>query len=80
MTEPLYKSLFDLEYVICKEFAALTPFTIDEMEYQSVIELFADLRDMQIRNEKKNPDRSRHNFPGRKEDDVIYRPAGDDWY
>ena len=58
----------------------MTPFTIDEMEYQSVIDLFADLRDMQIRNEKKNPDRSGNGFRRQEKDDVIYRPAGDDWF
>lgn len=56
----------------------MTPFTIDEMQYGSVIELFADLRDMQIRNEKKNPGGS--GFRRQEKDDVIYRPAGDDWF
>jgi hypothetical protein len=47
----------------------MTPFDVEETTYYKVIELFADLRSMQIREEKKNdPDR------------VIKRPAGDDWF
>lgn len=58
----------------------MTPFTIDEMEYGRVIELFADLRDMQIRNEKKNPDQFKSKYPGKEKEDVIYRPASDSWF
>lgn len=47
----------------------MTPFDVENKAYYKVIELFADLRSMQIREEKKNdPDR------------VIKRPAGDDWF
>lgn len=69
--------------MICREFQALTPFHLDEKEYGEVIELFADLRDMQIRNEEKHPELKQQKGTttidknGHK---VIRRPAGDNWF
>lgn len=66
---PLYQSLFELGYQLCKEFPALTPYEVDRQPYCKVIELYSDIRTMQLREKKKND-------PNR----VIRRPAGDDWF
>lgn len=66
---PLYETLFTLSYQLCKEFPAITPYDVDEQTYESVIELYADVRRMQLRETKQND-------PNR----VIRRPAGDDWF
>lgn len=69
---PLFEALFNLSYQLCKEFPALTPYDVDEKAYCKVIELYADIRAMQIREnkEKKKDDPNR----------IIRRPAGDDWF
>lgn len=50
----------------------MTPFDVENKAYYKVIELFADLRSMQIRDKKKKdtPEAER----------IIRRPAGDDWF
>ena len=69
--------------MICREFPSLSPFILEEKEYGEVIGLFADLRDMQIRNEEKHPELKQQkgttttNKNGHK---VIRRPAGDNWF
>lgn len=61
--------LFNLEYNLCKEFPALSPWDIEIKTYHEVIKLYADMRRIQIHeNELKDPDR------------VIRRRAGDDWF
>lgn len=61
--------LFHINYQICKEFPALSPYDVDARTFIEVIDLFCDLRKLQIRQAAMNdPDR------------VIRRPAGDDWY
>ena len=69
--------------MICREFQALTPFDLDEKEYGEVIGLFADLRDMQIRNENKNPEVKQQKGTTVTEKNghkIIRRPASDLWY
>lgn len=61
--------MFELNYQLCKEFPALTPYEIDSKPFDKVIELYSDIRTMQLR-EKKQSDPNR----------VIRRPAGDDWF
>lgn len=66
---PLHETLFVLEYNLTKEFPALSPFDIEESAFEEIIELYADVRTVQIRAEKENdPDR------------VIRRPAGNNWF
>jgi len=66
---PLYEVLFVLEHNLCKEYPALTPFEVEKRRFYDVIKLYAELRNMQIKEEKRNdPDR------------VIRRPAGDKWF
>ena len=61
--------LFNLEYNLCKEFPALSPFDIEARTYHSVMKLYADMRTLQIHDkELKDPNR------------VIRRRAGDDWF
>lgn len=68
--------------MICREFPSLSPFILDEKEYDEVIGLFADLRDMQIGNEEKNPDQYKKTTTktDRNGHKVIRRPAGDNWF
>ena len=86
MTVPLYKSLFDIEYLLCKEFRALSPFEVEDMSFITVVELFADTRDMQIRSEaQEGPASSGNKYgnyaePRKKDNRVIRRPAGDSWF
>ena len=62
-----------LNYQLCKEFPALTPYDIDEKPYGEVIDLYSDVRTLQINAEKRNPSISN-------EPRVIRRKAGDDWF
>ena len=50
----------------------MTPYEVDEKPYGNVIELYADVRRMQLREKKEQ----KKNDPNR----VIRRPAGDDWF
>lgn len=61
--------LFTINYQLCKEFPAFTPYDVDERSFVSVIELYADVRRLQIREKKLND-------PNR----VIRRPASDNWF
>jgi len=61
--------IFNINYQLCKEFPALTPYEIDDRTFVEVIDLYADVRALQIREEKLND-------PNR----VIRRPAGDKWF
>lgn len=66
---PLHETLFVLEYNLTKEFPALSPFDIEKSVFEEIIELYADVRMVQIRAEKESdPDR------------VIRRPAGNNWF
>ena len=61
--------MFQINYQLCKEFPAFTPFYIDDSSFYKVIELYADVRKSQI-------DIKKRSDPNR----VIRKPAGDDWF
>lgn len=72
--------LFSIEYQLCKEFPAFTPFEIERTTFHNVIRLYSEVRDMQIRNEKameKAEKRAKRIANG---DEIIRRPAGDNWF
>jgi len=58
-----------MSYQLCKEFPAFTPFDIECEKYHKVVMLYANIRKMQIRENKKDV-----------EPNVIKRRAGDDWF
>ena len=62
-----------LNYQLCKEFPALTPYEVDEKPYHEVIELYSEVRTLQMNQEKRNPITDN----GTK---IIRRKAGDDWF
>lgn len=64
-----------MSYQLCKEFPALTPYDLDEKQFCKVIDLYSDVRRVQIR-EKKTASLP---VPEKKEK-VIRRPAGDNWF
>lgn len=66
---PLHEVLFSIEYNLCKEFPALSPWEIDERSYHTVIRLYSDTRRIQIRDQKL-----------RDPDEVIRVKAGDNWF
>lgn len=64
-----------MNYQLCKEFPALSPFDVDGKSYHDVIVLFGELRKLQKHNEKimkKNTTKD-----GKQ---IIRRKAGDDWF
>ena len=63
--------LFNLCYQLCKEFPALSPYEIEETPFVDVIRLYADVRALQIREEKENDPNVKR---------VIRKRAGDDWF
>jgi len=60
--------LFLINYQLCKEFPAFTPLTINDTAFFRIMNLYYDLRKMQIRESKKS------------EKKVIRKPAGDNWF
>ena len=64
-----------INYQLCKEFTAFTPFMIEEKEFVEVINLYSDLRRLQIRENKKTKKDKHGNVKK-----VIRRPAGDNWF
>ena len=77
MRTPLYESLFTMSHNLCKEYPALSPFAVDDMGYGDVVDLYVDVRRLQISQKKEMENNS-----GRKKNKGkdIYIPAGDDWY
>ena len=71
--------LFSVEYQLCKEFPALSPFEIEKRTFHEVIGLYARLRDMQIRQNRQAEKQIRHTGKAG-EDVVIRRRAGDNWF
>ncbi len=63
-----------MQYNLCKEYPALSPFDIDNTAFFDVLDLFARTRKMQIRIQEK--------IDETREDKVqiIRRPAGDNWF
>lgn len=71
---PLYEVLFMVNYQICKEFPAFTPFAIENTSFYEVLQLYIDLRTLQIReNDELDTNSSNDNK-------VIRVPAGDNWF
>lgn len=65
----MWDLLFSINHQICKEYPALSPYDVDAKTYGSVIQLYIDMRTLQIRQTKaQDPNR------------VIRRRAGDDWF
>ena len=71
--------LFSVEYQLCKEFPALSPFDIEKRTFHEIINLYARLRDMQIRQNRQAEKQIRHTGKAG-EDVVIRRRAGDNWF
>jgi hypothetical protein len=68
-----------VEYQICKEFPALSPFEVEKRTFHEIIGLYARLRDMQIRQNRQAEKQIRHT--GRDGGDVVIRRrAGDNWF
>lgn len=65
--------LFLINYQLCKEFPALSPYDVDDKTFHAVIKLYSEVRTMQMNEEGL---RDRINNPNR----VIRKPAGDDWF
>lgn len=68
---PFSEQLFQLNYQLCKEFPAFTPLEIDCEKYHKVIMLYANVRKLQLR-ENKESQKTNSN--------IIRRPAGDNWF
>lgn len=64
-----------INYQLCKEFPAYTPYMIDESVYSEVIDLYSDLRRLQI-SEKKNTKVDKHGNVEK----VIRKRAGNNWF
>lgn len=61
--------MFVINYQLCKEYTALSPYEIDDRAFGEVVDLYIDTRKIQMRKNKlTNPNR------------VIRRRAGDDWF
>lgn len=61
--------LFSINHQICKEYPALSPYDVNDQKYGAVVQLYCDMRTLQIRQARaSDPDR------------VIRRRAGDDWF
>ena len=70
----MHEFLFELEYNLCKEFPALSPFDVDEISFFDVLDLFLKMRKMQIRIQRETEE-----IRGER-DQVIRRPADDSWF
>ena len=68
--------LFLINHQICKEYPALSPFDVDDQRYSDVIKLYADVigLNMEISKTREEPKRQP------KKDQLIRRPAGDNWF
>ena len=62
--------MFDLEHILATTYPGLTPFEIEQTPLFDVVDLFADLRRMQIRENEKRQEEN-----GEK---IIRRRASDD--
>ena len=65
--------LFVLESQLCEKYHALSPFDVEQRKYIEIIDLYADVRRMQMREEKVQKILS---DPNR----VIRRKADDSWF
>ena len=70
--------LFNINYNLCKEFPAFTPFEIDDRSFHDVIKLYGEVRTMQINSNKESKNvsiSSNTDDKGR-----IRVKAGDNWF
>lgn len=65
-----------LEYNLCKEFPSLTPLSIEKEGFYDIIDLYIDLRGLQIREETEN-NKNTKKVNGKR---LVRRPAGDSWF
>ena len=63
-----------MQYNLCKEYPALSPFDIDNTAFFDVLDLFERTRKMQIRIQDKIDEIKENKVQ------IIRRPAGDDWF
>jgi hypothetical protein len=70
--------LFSVEYQLCKEFPAMSPFELERRTFHEVIGLYSRVRDMQIRQDRQTQKQIRR--AGRGGGEIIRRPAGDNWF
>lgn len=68
--------LFLISHQLCKEYPALSPFAVDEQRYCDVIGLYADVigLNMEINKTREAPKKRPQ------KDEIIRRPAGDNWF
>lgn len=65
-----------LEYNLCKEFPSLTPLSIEKEGFYDIIDLYIDLRRLQIR-EETTMEKNTKKVKGKK---LVRRRAGDNWF
>lgn len=65
-----------LEYNLCKEFPSLTPLSIEKEGFYDIIDLYIDLRGLQIREETETHKNTKK-INGKR---LVRRPAGDSWF
>ena len=65
-----------LEYNLCKEFPSLTPLSIEKEGFYDIIDLYIDLRNLQIQQEIEN-NKNTKKVNGKR---LVRRPAGDSWF
>lgn len=63
--------LFMINHQLCKEYPALNPYDVDEKSYDMVIDLYSDVRKLQLKTKVNTDDKG---------DRVIRKKAGDDWF
>jgi hypothetical protein len=65
-----------LEYNLCKEFPSLTPLSIEKEGFYDIIDLYTDLRGLQIREETAT-EKNTKKIKGKR---LVRRPASDNWF
>ena len=65
-----------LEYNLCKEFPSLTPLSIEKEGFYDIIDLYIDLRGLQILEETETHKNTKK-VNGKR---LVRRPAGDSWF
>lgn len=73
---PFYENLFEINYILCREFCALSPFEVENTSYVKIIRLYAKLARLKIREEQEAEQQEQEKDKPK----VIRRPAGDDWF
>ena len=68
--------LFLISHQLCKEYPALSPFEVDERRYCDVIRLYADVIGLNTELTKTREVAKKQS----KKDEIIRRPAGDNWF